>query len=51
MLKNINFIKTNPFYIFEVENFLDKNLYEGLKLNFPKIYNTNNIIMLLRGNQ
>jgi hypothetical protein len=42
MLKNINFIKTNPFYIFEVENFLDKNLYEGLKLNFPKIYNTNN---------
>ncbi len=42
MLKNINFIKTNPFYIFEVENFLDKNLYEGLKLNFPKINNTNN---------
>ena len=28
-------IKRKPFFIFEIENFLDEDLYLGLKKNFP----------------
>jgi hypothetical protein len=33
----INFLKKEPFYIFEIDNFLNNNLYLGLKDNFPLI--------------
>ena len=36
-MSNILFIKKKPFYIFEVNNFLDQKLYNGLlNINFPK---------------
>ena len=36
-LKNlkIKIIQTKPFYLFEIENFLNIDLYNGLKKNFP----------------
>lgn len=40
-MKHINFIKKNPFFIFEIDNFLTEKLYNGLNMNFPDIYKTN----------
>ena len=48
--KNIKFEKNNPFTIFKIENFLDRNFYEKLRLNFPNLPNhglTNNNNMKL----
>lgn len=33
--KNINFIASKPFFIFEIKNFLNQNLYNNLNKNFP----------------
>ena len=41
----IKFIKDKPFYIFEIDDFLPIDLYEGLKKNFPllDLKNSNNL--------
>lgn len=41
----IKFIKNKPFYIFEIDDFLPTDLYEGLKKNFPllDLKNSNNL--------
>ena len=33
--KNLVFLTKKNFQIFEIENFLDENLYNNLKINFP----------------
>jgi len=35
--KSFVFEKTTPLYIFKTENFLDNNLYEKIRFNFPEI--------------
>ena len=37
--KDISFEKNYPFTIFKIDNFLDKDLYENLRLNFPPLPN------------
>jgi hypothetical protein len=43
-MNKIKFIQKKPFYIFEIDNFLDQDLYMGLKNNFPLVNNKNFMI-------
>ena len=38
--KNISYLKSNPFQIFKIDNFLEKEFFDQINEHFPKIDNS-----------